>query len=138
MLNKATLIGNLGADPDIRYTQSGQPVTNFRMATSDRWTDQNGETQERTEWHRIVVWGRLAEICGRYLAKGRRVYVEGCIQTRQYEKDGETRYITEIKAATVLFLDGQAGEKRDPQPQEPPPARDPQPRPQKPSFRGRR
>ncbi len=106
-VNKVILIGNLGADPETRYTQGGQAVTNFRIATSDRWTDRNGQAQERTEWHRIVTFGRLAEHCRDYLSKGRQVYVEGRIQTRQWEdKDKNKRYTTEIVAQTVQFLGG--------------------------------
>lgn len=106
-VNKVILIGNLGADPETRFTQGGQAVTNFRIATSDRWTDRNGQAQERTEWHRIVTFGRLAEHCRDYLSKGRQVYVEGRIQTRQWEdKDKNKRYTTEIVAQTVQFLGG--------------------------------
>ena len=105
-INKAILIGNLGSDPELRQTQGGKDVCNFRMATSEKWTDQGGESQERTEWHRVVVWGKLATVCAQYLAKGRRVYVEGKIQTRTYDKEGQTHYATEINASTVLFLDG--------------------------------
>ena len=85
MINKAILIGNLGADPELRYTQSGTQVASFRMATTERWKGQDGQTQEQTEWHRIVVWGKLAEICGQYLHKGSRVYIEGKIQTRKWQ-----------------------------------------------------
>ena len=86
MINKAILVGNLGRDPEIRYTQSGVAVANFTVATSEKWKDKNsGEWQERTEWHRIVAWGRLGEICGEYLSKGRQVYIEGRIQTRDWE-----------------------------------------------------
>ena len=90
-VNKAILVGNLGRDPEIRYTASGMAVANFTIATSEKWKDKNsGEMQERTEWHRIVAWGKLGEICGEYLAKGRQVYIEGRIQTRQWEdKDDE-------------------------------------------------
>ena len=106
-LNKVILIGNLGADPEVRYTASGSTVANFRIATSEQWNDRNGERQERTEWHRIVVWGRQAETCGEYLRKGRSVYVEGRIQTREWEdKDGNRRWTTEINADRVLFLGG--------------------------------
>lgn len=110
-LNKAILIGNLGADPEVRYTQGGSVVANFRIATSEQWTDKNsGERQERTEWHRIVVWGKQAETCGEYLRKGRSVYLEGRIQTREWEdRDGNKRYTTEIVADRVLFL----GSRRD-------------------------
>jgi single-strand DNA-binding protein len=104
-LNKVMLIGNLGADPEMRYTQSNQAVCNFRIATTDVWNDKNGQKQERTEWHRIVVWGRPAEACGNYLKKGRPVFIEGRIQTREWEdKDGNKRYTTEIVADRVQFL----------------------------------
>jgi single-strand DNA-binding protein len=106
-INKAIIIGNLGRDPEVRYTQDGTAVANFTVATSDSWTDKNtGEKRENTEWHRIVVWRRLAEICGEYLSKGRQVYVEGKLQTRSWEQDGITRYTTEIVANTVQFLGG--------------------------------
>ncbi|MCB9652365.1 MAG: single-stranded DNA-binding protein [Deltaproteobacteria bacterium] len=106
-LNKVTLIGNLGADPEVRYTASGSPVANFRIATSEQWTDRSGEKQERTEWHRIVVWGKTAEICGEYLRKGRSVYVEGRLQSREWEdKEGVKRTTVEINADRVLFLGG--------------------------------
>ncbi len=106
-INKAILIGNLGADPEVRFTASGSPVANFRIATTEKWTDKEGQKQERTEWHRIVAWGRLGETCGEYLSKGRQVYVEGRIQTRQWDdRDGNKRYTTEIVAATVQFLGG--------------------------------
>ena len=106
-VNKVILVGYLGADPDMRYTPSGQGVCELRLATSESWNDKNGQRQERTEWHRIVVWGKRAEICSKYLAKGRQVYVEGRIQTRNYDdKDGNTRYITEIIANDVQFLGG--------------------------------
>jgi single-strand DNA-binding protein len=104
-LNKVMLIGNLGKDPEVRYTPDGTAVANFSIATSDVWTDKNtGEKKERTEWHRIVAWRRLAEIIGEYLSKGRQVYVEGKLQTRSWEKDGITRYTTEIVASEVKFL----------------------------------
>lgn len=105
-VNKVILVGRLGNDPEIRYTQQGVAVTNFNMATSENWMDKSGQKQERTEWHRIVVWGKMAEICSQYLAKGRQVFVEGRLQTRQWDdKDGQKRYTTEIVAATVQFLD---------------------------------
>ena len=108
-VNKAILIGNLGRDPELRYTQSGQAVVNFSIATSENWTDKNGEKQERTEWHRIVVWGKTGENCAQYLSKGRTVYVEGRIQTREWEdREGQKRTTTEINAQTVTFL-GSAG-----------------------------
>jgi single-strand DNA-binding protein len=106
-VNKVILVGNLGADPDMRYTPSGQGVCELRLASSESWNDKNGQRQERTEWHRIVVWGKRAEVCSKYLSKGRQVYVEGRIQTRTYDdKDGNKRYITEIIAADVQFLGG--------------------------------
>ena len=112
-LNKATLIGYLGADPEVRYTPSGTAVCNFSMATSESWKDKDDQRQERTEWHRIVVWRKLAEICGEYLSKGKQVYVEGRLQTRKWEdRDGVARYTTEVVAREVLFL-GSRGEKSD-------------------------
>ena len=106
-INKVILVGHLGRDPEVRYTADGRAVANFNIATSDEWTDKDtGEKKQRTEWHRIVAWGRLGEICGEYLSKGRQVYVEGKIQTRSWEKDGITRYTTEIVASDVQFLGG--------------------------------
>jgi single-strand DNA-binding protein len=129
-VNKVILVGNLGADPDMRYTPSGQGVCELRIATSESWNDKNGQRQERTEWHRVVVWGKRAEVCSKYLSKGRQVYVEGRIQTRTYDdKDGNKKYMTEIIAADVQFLGG-GGEKRDGAPggggrkDEPPPPSD--------------
>lgn len=107
-LNKAIIIGHLGRDPEVRYTQNSQPVCNFSVATDERWTDKDGAKQERTEWHRIVVWGKQAESCGQYLKKGRAVCVEGRIQTREWEKDGEKKYTTEIVASQVIFLGGKS------------------------------
>jgi single-strand DNA-binding protein len=104
-VNKVILIGNLGKDPEVRYTPDGTAVANFSIATSEEWKDKNtGEKKERTEWHRIVAWRKLGEICGQYLSKGRQVYVEGKLQTRSWEKDGVTRYTTEIIASDVRFL----------------------------------
>lgn len=109
-LNRVMLIGNLGADPDIRSTQTGKDVANLSVATTDRWKDQSGEWQERTEWHRVVAWGKLAEQCERFLRKGRKVYVEGRIQTREYEdRDGNKRFTTETVAQRVDFLDSRGG-----------------------------
>ena len=106
-INKAILIGHLGADPEVRYTQSGQCVCNFNIATSERWKDKEGNQQDRTEWHRIVVWGKLGELCKEYLSKGRQAFIEGRIQTRQWEdKEGNKRYTTEIVAQNVQFLGG--------------------------------
>jgi len=104
-INKVILIGRLGNDPEVRYTPDGTAVANFSIATSDEWTDKaTNEKKERTEWHRIVAWRRLGEICGEYLSKGRQVYIEGKLQTRSWEKDGVTRYSTEIVASDVQFL----------------------------------
>jgi single-strand DNA-binding protein len=105
-LNKVILIGNLGADPEVRYTTSGSAVANFRIATSEEWRDKNsGDRQSRTEWHRIVAFGRLAEICGEFLHKGKQVYIEGRLQTRSWEdKDGNTRYTTEVLAREMQML----------------------------------
>src|SRR5580765_4700647 len=111
-VNKVILVGNLGADPDMRYTPSGQGVCEMRIATSESWNDKNGQRQERTEWHRVVVWGKRAEVCSKYLSKGRQVYVEGRIQTRNYDdKEGNKRYITEVIANDVQFLGG--GDRRE-------------------------
>ena len=104
-INKVILVGRLGSDPEVRYTPDGTAVANFSIATSDEWTDKaTNEKRERTEWHRIVAWRRLGEICGEYLSKGKQVYVEGKLQTRSWEKDGVTRYTTEIVASDVQFL----------------------------------
>ena len=105
MLNKVMLIGNLGADPEVRYTQNGTPVATFRIATTERWKDDKGQMQEHTEWHNIVAWRRLAEICGEYLTKGSRVYIEGKLQTRKWEdNNNNTRYTTEIVAREMKML----------------------------------
>jgi len=105
--NKVLLIGNLTRDPALSYLPSQTPVVEFGLATNRKWTDKDtGEKKQRTEWHRIVAWRRLGEICGEYLSKGRQVYVEGKIQTRSWEKDGITRYTTEIVASDVQFLGG--------------------------------
>ena len=109
-VNRVILVGNLGRDPELRYIQSGQPVANFTLATNDRWRDKEGNNQERTEWHRIVVWGKSAENCAQYLQKGRSVYVEGRLQTREWEdKEGNKRQTTEVVAQTVQFLGGRGG-----------------------------
>jgi single-strand DNA-binding protein len=105
-VNKVILIGNLGKDPEIRYTQNGTAVANFSLATTDSWS-KDGETNERTEWHNIVAWARLAEICNQYLHKGKQVYIEGRIQTRKWEdRDGNDRYTTEIVAQNMQMLGG--------------------------------
>ncbi len=107
-LNKVMLIGNLGSDPELRTIPSGQTVANFTLATSESFKDSSGAMQERTEWHRIVAWGRLAEICGQYLKKGRQVYVEGRIQTRSWDdqKTGEKKYATDIVVTDMQMLGG--------------------------------
>ncbi|MEQ8278581.1 MAG: single-stranded DNA-binding protein [Deltaproteobacteria bacterium] len=103
--NKVMLMGNLGADPEMRYTQGGTAVANFRIATTERWKDADGEMKERTDWHRIVVWGKQGETCGEHLRRGRSVFVEGRLQNREWEdKDGNKRWTTEVKADRVLFL----------------------------------
>ncbi len=109
-VNKAIIVGNLGRDPEVRYTQSGQAMTRFTVATTDTWTDRDNGRQERTEWHNIVVWGKQAETCGQYLSKGRQVYIEGRIQTRKFEdREGKERYFTEINAQQVTFLGSRDG-----------------------------
>ncbi|MGH7724366.1 MAG: single-stranded DNA-binding protein [Candidatus Eiseniibacteriota bacterium] len=111
-VNKVILVGNLGKKPELRYTPGGQAVANFTLATNERWGGRDGQpAQERTEWHRIVVFGRTAENCGQYLDKGRQVYIEGRLQTREWQdKEGQKRYTTEIVANTVQFLGGRGGE----------------------------
>lgn len=109
-VNKVILIGNLGADPEVRYMPSGGAVANVRIATTESWKDkQTGEQQERTEWHRITFYNRLAEIVGEYLRKGSQVYVEGRLRTRSYEKEGQTHYSTEIIADNMQMLGGRGG-----------------------------
>ena len=104
-VNKVILVGRLGQNPEVKVTPGGQSVSNFSIATNEAWTDKSGQKQERTEWHRIVVWGKTAEICGKYLAKGRQVYIEGKLQTRSFQdKEGHTRYTTEVQAQHVQFL----------------------------------
>jgi single-strand DNA-binding protein len=109
-VNKVMLIGNLGKDPEVRFTAGGRAVARFPLATSEVWNDAEGQRQERTEWHNVVVWGKQAETCGQYLAKGRQVFVEGSVRTRQYDdKEGNRRYMTEIIAQRVQFLGGGGG-----------------------------
>ncbi len=109
-VNRVILVGNLGRDPELRYIQSGQAVANFSVATNEKWRDKEGNNQERTEWHRIVVWGKSAENCAQYLVKGRSVYIEGKLQTREWEdREGNKRTTTEIVAQTVQFLGGRSG-----------------------------
>ena len=108
-VNKVIILGRLGQEPELKYTAGGSPVCNFSLATSESWTDKNGQKQERTEWHRVVVWGKLAELCNQYLSKGRQAYVEGKLATRSWEdKNGQKRYTTEVSAQTVQFIGGQA------------------------------
>lgn len=109
-INKVILIGNLGQDPELRYTGGGTAVCNMRLATSETYKDRDGNLVENTEWHSVVAWSRLAEICGEYLKKGSQVYFEGSLQTRQWEdKDGNTRYTTEVKAREMTMLGGRDG-----------------------------
>lgn len=112
-VNKVILVGRLGADPELKSVGQSQSVARLSVATSEQWTGKDGQRQERTEWHRVVVWGRQAENCGKHLSKGRQVYIEGRLQTRQWEdQQGQKRYTTEIVANTVQFLGGGAGADR--------------------------
>jgi single-strand DNA-binding protein len=114
-VNKVILVGNLGRDPEVRYTPGGSAVANFTLATTDRWNDPSGEKKERTEWHRIVVWGKQAEIAGEYLRKGRQVYVEGSLQTREWtDRDGNKRYTTEVRAQRFQMLGARPGDAPQP------------------------
>ncbi len=109
-VNKVILVGNLGKDPEVRYTSSGGAVANITVATSEAWKDkQTGESQERTEWHNVVFFGKLAEIVGEYLRKGSQVYIEGSIRTEKYQKDGQDRYITKIVASEMQMLGSRSG-----------------------------
>ncbi len=109
-INKVILIGNLGRDPETRYSQGGKPVTNFSVATSESWRDrESGEQQERTEWHNVVCFSRLAEIAGEYLRKGSKVYIEGSLRTSSWEQEGQKRYRTEIMAREMQMLDSRGG-----------------------------
>jgi single-strand DNA-binding protein len=109
-VNKVILVGNLGADPELKYTPSNRAVCNLSVATNEVWKDKNGQKQEKTEWHRVNVWGEQAENCSKFLTKGRMVYVEGRLQTRSWDdKDGKKRYSTEVVADRVVFLGGGAG-----------------------------
>jgi len=115
-VNKVILVGNLGKDPEVRFTNTGSAVANFSIATSEVWNDRDGKRQERTEWHNIVVWDKQAEHCGQYLAKGRQVYIEGSIRTRSYDdKSGNKRYVTEVVAQRIQFLGGGGGTRLAPQ-----------------------
>lgn len=104
-VNKVLLLGRLGKDPEVKHLNNSA-VCNLSVATSESWTDKQGQKQEKTEWHRVQVWGKLAELCGQYLAKGRQVYVEGRLQTRSWDKDGQKQYVTEVVATTIQFLGG--------------------------------
>ncbi len=109
-VNKVILVGNVGRDPELRHTANGQPVANFRLATNESWTNKSGEREERTEWHTIVAWGKLAEQAHDYLSKGRQVYVEGKLQTREWEdKEGQKRRTTEVIAQQLVFLGRREG-----------------------------
>lgn len=104
-VNKVILVGNLGRDPELRYTPNGSAVANFTVATNETWKDKEGQKQEHTEWHRVVVWGKLAEICGEYLKKGRQVYIEGGLRSRTYkDREGVERTVTEIRADNLVML----------------------------------
>jgi len=106
-VNKVILIGNLGSDPEVKYTPSGVPVANFSLATSETWNDKSGERQEKTEWHRLVIWRKLAEIAGQYLKKGSKIYIEGKLQTRSWDdQNGQKRYTTEVVVNDLQMLDG--------------------------------
>lgn len=110
------LMGRLGQDPELRYTPSGAAVANFSLATTEQWTDKSGQRQERTEWHRIVVWGKLGELCNQYLAKGRQALIEGSLQTRSWDgNDGAKRYTTEVIARNVQFIGGRPSDSSDSQ-----------------------
>lgn len=111
MLNKAQLIGYLGANPEIRYTPEREAIANIRVATTETWKNKDGSKGEKTEWHSVVMFGKLAEIAGQYLKKGSLVYIEGKLQTRSWEKDGETRYATEVRADTMKMLPSGNGKK---------------------------
>ena len=113
-VNKVILVGNLGQDPEVRHTAGGEAVANFSLATNEKWTDKAGKKEERVEWHKIVVWGKLAELCGQYLKKGRKAYIEGKLQTRQWKnKEDVTQYTTEIVAQQVQFLDSGDRERQE-------------------------
>ena len=108
-VNKVILVGNLGRDAEVRFTPSGAPVASFSIATTENWTSKDGQKQEQTEWHRIVLWGKTAETLQPYLTKGKQIYLEGRLQTRQWEKDGQKHYTTEVKADRIVLLSGGGG-----------------------------
>ena len=132
-VNKVILVGNLGRDPEVRYIKDGTAVANLRIATSENWNDANGQKQERTEWHRIVAWGKLAEIAKEYMTKGKQIYVEGRLQTRSWDdREGNKRYTTEVRADQILMLGtrGDSGGARDvPSSPDSPDSPDSQPQP---------
>jgi single-strand DNA-binding protein len=134
-VNKVIIVGNLGADPETRYLPSGEAVTNIRVATTDKWKDKaSGEMMEATEWHRIVFFGRLAEIASEYLKKGAPVYVEGSLQTKKYDKDGQTHYATQIKAFSMQMLGGRPAQQESGQrPRQEPPKGEAKPAAKKPA-----
>jgi single-strand DNA-binding protein len=115
-VNKVILVGNLGADPEVRYTASGTAVCRLSVATSRRYTDKQGNRQEETAWHRVDVWGKMAETCAQYLSKGRQVYIEGRLKYGSYEKDGVKHYTTDIIAENMQMLSGGRGQEREPEP----------------------
>jgi len=115
-VNKVILVGNLGRDPEVKYTQNGTAVANLSVATNEVWTDKAGQKQERTEWHRVVVWGKQAQVLGEHLSKGKQVYVEGSLQTRSWDdRDGNKRYTTEVRAVRVLMLGRAEGARTEPE-----------------------
>jgi single-strand DNA-binding protein len=114
MVNKVLLIGNLGADPEVNYSKNGTACANFTVATTEKWKGQDGQMQEQTEWHRVVAWRRLAEICGEFLGRGSKVYIEGKLQTRKYQdKNGDDRYTTEVIAREMKMLSPRKGDYQD-------------------------
>jgi single-strand DNA-binding protein len=126
-VNKVILVGNLGADPEMRYTADGTAVCNFRLATTERYKDRQGNMQERTDWHKVVAWRKLAEICGQYLAKGKQVYIEGRIRNDSWEKDGVKQYSYTIQADTMQMLGGPGNRLQEAEPPfEPPPGGTPE------------
>jgi single-strand DNA-binding protein len=115
-VNRVFLVGNLGRDPEVKYTQNGTAVANLSVATNEVWTDKTGQKQEKTEWHRVVVWGKQAQVLGEHLSKGKQIYVEGSLQTRSWDdRDGNKRYTTEIRAMRVLMLGKAEGGRGEPQ-----------------------
>lgn len=118
-VNKVILLGNLGADPELKHTPTGQPVCEMRLATTETWADKDGKKQEKTEWHRVIVWGKSGENAAKYLAKGRQVYIEGKLSTRSWEnKEGKTQYMTEVIAQNVVYVGGSGGERKPQVPQD--------------------